>query len=65
MCEMGKGRVCIFGAGDLVSNAFSAFRTRDTFYHPENFPANNRLIDALADEILAGIQKKGVVEVRK
>jgi hypothetical protein len=65
MCEVGKGRAYIFSAGDLISNAFSAFRARDTFYHPENFPANNRLIDALTDELLASVRKRGPVAVPK
>jgi len=51
---LGRGKVYVFSAGDLISNAFSAFRSKDTFYHCERFPANSRLIDALADELLRG-----------
>ena len=60
----GRGKVYVFSPGDLISNAFSAFRSKDTFYHCERFPANNRLIDALADELLVGVAKEGPVAVR-
>jgi hypothetical protein len=51
--RMGKGWVYAFGGGDMIGNAFVAID--ETNKQQESGPAvvNDRLIDALADELLA------------
>lgn len=59
----GKGMIYAVSAGDLLSNAFSTYRTPDTIYNYDLFPVNNQIIDKLSEEILKSVGKKGPATV--
>ena len=65
MSKVGRGRIYIFSAPSLISNRYSSYREKDTRYHAENFPFNDKFIDRLADELTGKIKKMEIKQIVK
>ena len=55
--QLGRGSVYVFGSGDMIGNALAAPEPPENYDRQQQSLLNSRLIEALVQELLAGVHK--------
>ncbi len=55
---VGRGAIYVFGSGDMIGNALAAPEPPAKYDCQQQSPLNSRLIEALVQELLTGVQAR-------